>query len=158
MELSQRLMRIENARIRNERQAEEDRQAAYELRCDFCDAFLKYSDKIKELIEVGNHLLNNGFLLGEKKSWDKAPTFVSEGINHRFGFVCNGNPYTSPKSLQIKGLGYVCGGCDGVNNFILSENGVQEFSEYVFKTKGFVTIEKDLLDFEKRFYEYVDSL
>lgn len=158
MELSQRLMRIQNAKIRNDRQAEEDRQAAYKVRTDFCDAFLKYSDKIKEIIEVGNYLMQNGFLLGEKKSWDKAPKFVSEGINHQFGFVCYGNPYSNPKGLTIRGLGYVCGGCDGVNNFMVSEQGVQEFSEYVFKTKGFITIEKDLLDFEKRFYEYVDSL
>ena len=117
----------------------------------------KLSIRVKEIIEVAKELQKNGFLLGEKKSWDKAPFFVSDGINHGFGFVCEGNPYTSPLALQISGLGYEGGGCCGTS-FIFNDDGVVKFSDYIYKTKNIQKILADFDEFERKFYEFVDSL
>lgn len=158
MELQERLNNISKAGVLRDDLEMKARVADYQRREDYKRHFDKYLKRIDDLIMTAKHLQANGFLLGEKPKWDKAPEFVSEGIYHKFGFVCKGNPYMDADKLEVIGVGYKAGGCDGHINTIIDENGFVSMNECYYKTKTKEQVEAELLDFEKRFYEFVDSL
>lgn len=158
MDLQERLSRISAARERMDNDSREKLASESKKLNDYMFYFDKYSDRIADIISVAEHLQRNRILLGKKKGWDDAPTFVSDGISHRFGFVCDGNPYFSPYDLKILGVGYRAGGCCGHKHHVMNQYGFVSFSDYFYKTKSRERLEKDFLEFEKSFYDYVDSL
>lgn len=158
MELQDRLNHISNARVIRDELEIMRREAECKRKEEYQEYFNQHLKRIDALILTARHLQANGFLLGKKPQWDKAPEFVSDGIYHKFGFVCKGNPYMDADKLEVIGVGYVAGGCDGHINTIIDENGFVSMNECYYKTKTKEQVEAELLDFEKRFYEFVDSL
>jgi hypothetical protein len=80
----------------------------------------------------------------------KTPEFEADGSVHDLGFVINRNGYLA--SIGTKG-----GGWDGAN-FEVNSKGViisDPDRQFEYKCERFL---KNFDDFEKRFYEYVDSL
>lgn len=158
MELQERLNHISNARVLRDDLEMKARVAEYQRREEYIEYFDKYLKRIDDLIMTAKHLQANGFLLGNRVGWNKTPEFVSEGIYHQFGFVCDGNPFCDPYNLKVIGVGYEAGGAYGETNTIINESGFISMNECYYKTKKKEQVEADLLDFEKRFYEFVDSL
>lgn len=158
MNLEERLSRISAARKRMDNDSREKLESEAKKRNDYMSYFDKFSNRIADIINVAEHLQRNRILLGKKKAWDKVPTFVSDGIGHGFGFVCDGNPYFDPYDLKILGVGYHAGGCCGHKHHVMNQCGFVSFSDYFYNTRGRERLEKDFLEFEKGFYDYVDSL
>jgi hypothetical protein len=158
MELQERLNNISKAGVLRDDLEMMKRDAERQRREEYQAYFDKHLKRIYDLIMTAKHLQANGFLLGNKPRWDRAPEFVSEGIYHEFGFVCKGNPYMDADKLLVIGVGYVAGGCYGHINTIIDENGFVSMNECFYRTKTKEQVEADLLDFENRFYKYVDNL
>ena len=155
--MNERFEKIANARVQRDLREQSAKQLEMDKKTAFCTHFKAYGERIRELIAVAKELQRNGFLLGEKPDWSVAPRFVSCGIRHRFGFIVNGNPFTSPYSLQVIGIGYEGGGVNG-RSFIINEYGVSQFSEYVYNTMNTHRIDSDFDAFEREFYKFVDNL
>lgn len=130
-----------------------------------------YSSRIKNLIKEANELVAKGNQLGNPSKVrylrnDFFPEFESIGHLGNFGFVCSGtsNKNYERNIFKIKGLGISGIGIFG-KSFLLSiddNNKIKvDISETKFETYGFKDFgkfEKTFERFEKRFYEYVDSL
>jgi hypothetical protein len=158
MNLQERLNNISNARVLRDDLEIKARVAEYHRRDEYQAYFDKYLKRIDDLIMTAKHLQANGFLLGKRVGRNNSPEFVSEGISHQFGFVCDGNPFCDPYNLKVIGVGYKAGGADGETNTIINESGFISMNECYYKTKKKEKVEADLLDFEKRFYKFVDTL
>lgn len=119
--------------------------------------------RIKSAIEIGVACYDNGILLGEPCGFSsQSPEFVSDGINHRFGFIVGGweffhgivnVPLVCPVGIGVRG-----GGCSG-EDFIVGPDGCvrsgQNKGDYAQCLKNFVT---KFPTFEERFKEYIANL
>jgi hypothetical protein len=160
----QRLERIKNARsiIERDRLSQVAKNietlAAFEMK-----VIEKYGAKIKDLIDLAWELNNQGFSIGEYNDRECETQFESNGITHRFGFVCKGSSGYRFRSLKaILGIGFKAGGVCGDQNFVLNEDGFVSFSSYFFEgrelNKSFEKFECYFKEFEEAFYKYIDNL
>lgn len=168
MEVTERLKNIRCAKERMDNEQLSAEQKRAKEKQEFCNKWLAHSERIKNLIVVAQELCANNIPIGELgKSIGGLPEhkFVSNGIDHRFGFIAH-RPYEHSRNIGIYGIGHKGGGCCGVD-FVLNESGVAEFSNYYCyewnrnyteRILCFEKLERKLLEFEKKFYEYVDSL
>lgn len=150
MNMTDRLNRIAIAKQRRDNEEIEKINNEEKAKQDY-NNFLKehYGEKTKELITIAKELIKNGFPLGI------GDCFTSDGITHKFGFVKIG--CTMFNNITFFGIGFEGGGVCG-NDFYITENGDIQFSEYFYKHIS----SKDWMDafeeFERKFYNYVDSL
>lgn len=158
-----RMEQIKNARIRIEK-TKAAQQADYENEISLfeLEVIEKYSKRIFDLLNTARGLITYGFQLGNADWSGDNLDFESNGITHRFGFVLKGttNPkWGRSKVIELLGIGWKGGGCCGRNNLVLTENGIADFNDWFFKTRVLEgNFKKDFDDFEKSFYQYVDSL
>ena len=107
---------------------------------------------------VADAVQRNGFTLGKIKGYIAPhPEFISDGIDHKFGFITSGNQYFNPYNLPLLGIGREGGGACGPD-FIVTEHGIKAFYDNVSFDRFLETFDEKFNDFECRFYEYVDSL
>lgn len=127
--------------------------------------------RINDMLIVANELFANGISLGKlikNYPWFDKEEFVAEGIHHRLGFIVvhNGGYKYAPKEIGIYG-----GGCCGHDFYVdhngdIVECGILHFGtnkcceydpvwDFIHKAKQFID---SFDDFEKRFYDYVDTL
>lgn len=160
MNLQQRLQRIKDAKTELEYKKMTELQALNAKKEEFRTKLVPYAQRIKDLLAIASELRANKLSLGKRKCGSLGITedeFVTDGISHKFGFVIP-SAYADPHRGELLGLGYEGGGCCGEADLIIGEDGrVLCWSDYMFRTR-FDRIESDFLDFERRVYEYVDSL
>lgn len=121
--------------------------------------------RIKELIAVGEALLENNIPFGKKIGvWKADEEFITDGINHELGFFFEYGKDDSP----LLGIGIEGGGCDG-HDLVINANGefvknidpykkgynYDGYYDYRSKYKKFI---KDFDEFENKVYQYVDNL
>lgn len=115
--------------------------------------------RFEDLMDVAAELKCNGFTLGKRVPVGGCgflyEEFLSNGIDHRVGFFTHNG--------AIIGFGIQGGGCNGehvvwnVRGEYIQHLSEKDWNDYTIKQK----LDKFLNnfeDFEKRFYEYVDSL
>lgn len=119
--------------------------------------------RIKDIVAIGVACYDNGILLGEPCGFNsKSPEFVSDSINHRFGFIVEGweffhdkvnHPIVCPFAIGVRG-----GGSDG-DDFIVNTGGCvasgQNKGNYIQCLKDFL---KKFPTFEAQFKEYIANL
>lgn len=131
-------------------------QREYEL---YCCSLVPYADRIKDLLKIAKELHRNGFDLGKRRGlWDDGlPKFVTDGIDHFFGFYLSGNKYHNYSMCQVMDfIGCEGSGCCGKDLKINTDGRVVECSKWFYDTRR--NLVEIFLNFEKEFYEYVDSL
>lgn len=168
MEIMERLKKIRDAKARMDNEQLDAEQKKAMEKEEFCRKWLVHSERIKNLITVAQELCANNIPIGKmQRSICGFPEheLVSNGIEHHFGFIAR-KPFDESRNIGIYGIGHEGGGCCGTD-FVLDETGVAKFSDhycyewdrnYKVRILCFEQLEQCLLDFEKRFYEYVDSL
>ena len=128
----------------------------------------KFAPRIDEMLKVAIELRNNQIPLGvpiKDIACDKEP-FVSDGIYHRLGFIdiCRDGVRTWHNAIGIIGGGY-CGNdfyvdCNGEIVECAIKHGMFSYlydpvRDFMDKASQFIC---EFDDFEKRFYDYVDTL
>ena len=131
---------VENAKNAKEIAKQNEKQALIDL-------IATYADRIKAIIEVGSKLVENKMPLG------KNDRFESNGWDHRFGFMVDGNRLFTPDKWKIVGIGSEGGGWAG-SDLTVNENGevVSYSSRY-----NCITWTEEFEAFEEAFYNYVDN-
>jgi hypothetical protein len=106
-----------------------------------------YADRIRAIIEVGSALVRNEMPLGE------SDCFQARGLDHRFGFMVEGNRIISPDKWKIIGIGRKGSGWAD-NDFLVNFEG--EVIEYddIYTCESWTKVFEQ---FEKDFYNYVDN-
>lgn len=159
MNLQQRLQRIKNAKTELEYKKMTELQALNAKKEEFRIKLVPYAQRIKDLLAIASELRANKLSLGKRK-WNSfgfaEDEFVTEGFYHKFGFVIP-SAVADPDCGKLLGIGYAGGGACGDTLVIGADGIVSHWSDYMFRTR-FDCIESDFLDFERRVYEYVDSL
>lgn len=158
MNLSERLEKIRDAKAKMDAQKETEIRTLSEKKEVFRTKLMPYSSRIKDLLTIARTLMCNKIPLGKcKKNGPFADyEFVTEGINHKFGFFI---PYRwdHPHRGLLIGLGYMGGGACG-DDLVIDERGiVVKWSDYMFQTR-YDRLESDFLAFEKAVLDYVDNL
>lgn len=168
MNTEERLKKIADARKKMDLEQLSKKEQERNNIAEYCEKFGKYSDRIKAMILVAEGLCKNNIPLGKLSRHPiiELPEheFCSDGISHKFGFVTT-YPFTESKNIDIIGIGHVGGGMCGTD-FILFPDGQVKYSKYYCRSYrnnnwvdfDFEDMEKKLLDFEERFYQYVDNL
>lgn len=135
-------------------------RAKEERRNDFISTIKTIDERIGKLLAVANCMTENGFPLGRSCGpglYAGSPEFISEGIDHRFGFIVSGNPYFTPLKCVAYGVGIKGGGCNG-SDFIVNDEGcIIEWNEVVFE-RGIDEFMRRFEDFEANFYKYVNEV
>lgn len=154
--------RLKNIAIARQKEDEKERLAQQKKEDDIVSFFnyvSAYGEEIGDLIKVANELMKHEFPLGKKNNIYGTYEFISNGIDHNFGFVVSGSPRFDPFNLTIRGVGYRSGGVCGEVDFVANADGVIEFSEYFYRTRDGITgFARDFEKFKEKFYEYVDRL
>lgn len=121
--------------------------------------------RIKELIAVGEALLQNDISFGKRVGrWGEDEEFITNGITHELGFFFKYRKDNSP----LLGIGIKGGGCDGHDLAVNAEGefvknidpykkgyNYNGYYDYCRKYKQFI---KDFDEFENKVYQYVDNL
>lgn len=126
-----------------------------------------FAPRMRELMKVARSLRANWIPLGKYNSYHRtAPRFVSDGIEHRVGFIVDSNPFWYQEKLNPVGFGIIGGGACG-NDIQFNEDG--KLCE-VYRDNGMPgpwtdgdirhleRFVKEFDEFERKFYEYVDNL
>ena len=158
MNLSERLEKIAKAKAEMDAKKESEIRTLNEKKEVFRTKLMPYASRIQDLLAIARALMCNKIPLGKCKH--NGPLvdyeFVTEGINHKFGFFI---PYSwnhSHRGMLI-GLGYMGGGACG-EDLVIDERGiVVQWSDYMFQTR-YGRLESDFLAFEKAVLDYVDNL
>lgn len=131
-----------------------------ERRNDFINTIETLDERIGKLLAVANCLSENGFPLGRSCGSGlstRYPEFISEGIDHKFGFIVSGNPYRAPFKCVAYGVGIKGGGCNG-SGFIVNDEGcIIEWNEDIFD-RGIEAFLERFERFEANFYKYVNEV
>ena len=130
---------VENAEIAKDIAKVKEKQALIDL-------IATYADRIKALIEVGSALVKNKMPLGD------SDRFQSSGLDHRFGFMTEGNRFR-PDKWKIIGIGSEGGGWAG-NDLNVNENGEVVSYSGRYDCKSWT---EEFEKFEEAFYNYVDN-
>lgn len=145
-----------------------------------CEEKIKsLAPRISELMDIANALSANNIPIGKLYSQTIRynAKFISEGIDHRLGFVIEYSPRSmhamDPTGAKVIGFGIIGGGWYGGNLVIGKDGdiikGGLEFDESMIHLKDdepykYVELEKmervikGFDEFERRFFEYVDNL
>jgi hypothetical protein len=135
-------------------------RAKEERRNDFINTIETLDERIGKLLAVANCMTENGFPLGRScGSWlsTSSPEFISEGIDHRFGFIVSGDPYHAPLKCVAYGVGIKGGGCNG-SDFIVNDEGcIIDWNERIFD-RGIEEFIGRFERFEANCYKYVNEV
>ena len=124
----------------------------------------KIEEKSKEvfprIFAIAETLVRNGYYIGEKRAWDKSPTFCTDGICHRMGFYLeSGNPFLSAKGSMPVAFGCKGGGWNGTDFKINKEGKVVSYDySHCWCRDRMQDYCKDIDVFEERFNAWVDEL
>jgi hypothetical protein len=109
---------------------------------------LAYGKRIKAIMDIANALVDAGYPLG------KYDCFISNSYKYNFGIIANGSTYFN-NVRDIQGVGYRSSG----ENCYLKDLIVNSDSIISFCVWGTCQDwDEDFVNFEKKFYEFVDSL
>lgn len=120
--------------------------------------------RIKELIAVGEALLENKIPFGNRVGFWHDEEFITNGITHELGFFFKFGKDNSP----LLGIGIKGGGCEG-HDLAVNANGefvkaidpnargynYDGYYDYCRKYKQFI---RDFDEFESKVYQYVENL
>jgi hypothetical protein len=164
--------RIEKIREKRQQLDEAARREADDRNCKInkmIEAVKSLAPRISELMEVAQEMINQGINFPTYGNGSFVyEHFVTDGVNHKLGFVFNGS---RRDRTAVKGIGIRGGGCDG-HSLMVDKNGLitvnpldegieypwmREHADWVFfdKTKRFL----EAFDkFESDFYDFIDNL
>lgn len=131
-----------------------------ERRNDFINTVETLDERIGKLLAVANCMTENGFPLGRSCGSGlstSSPEFISEGIDHRFGFIVSGNPYHDPLKCVAYGVGIKGGRCNGSDFIVNNEGCIIEWNEAIFE-RGIEEFMERFERFEAYFYNYVNAV
>ena len=167
MTTQERIARINGFATATARKEQEAREAKVAHIFALLTKVESFAPRMRELMKVARSLRANRIPLGKYNSYRQtAPEFVSDGIDHRVGFIVNSNPFWNQSTLNPVGFGVIGGGACG-NDVQFNEDG--KLCE-VYKDNGMPGPWTDgdirnlerfvggFDEFERKFYEYVDNL
>lgn len=157
MTTQERIAKIDKLATERDRKIEDERVAKAKRIFSLLTKVESFAPRMRELMKVARSLRANLIPL--------APQFVSEGIEHRIGFIVSGS-FWHRETLNPEGFGIIGGGAFG-NDIQFNEDG--KLCELV-KDNGMPKSWTDsdswnlnrfvsgFDEFERKFYEYVDNL
>lgn len=145
-------------RVANERDAEKTRKNEEECRrrMAIVNAVKKLAPRISDMLDIAQHLYENGISIGPKRSLHGSPhsdEFVSSWWWHNLGFCYDSS--IRPREEYPLWIGFINGGACGEDMCVDREgNIVKGHHKY-----GDMQIMLERFDeFERMFYDYVESL
>lgn len=156
------MAKIANAREKADKEAEDERNNLLAKMADVRDSFRALAPRIKQLLDVAKEMQRNGFTLGQMKGYPTAfPEFETDWWNHKLGFFCTDNDVRPRRRKNAYAIGCMGGGACG-EDLKIDENG--EVVSGIWESRGkwkyheIQYVLREFNDFERRFYDYVESL
>ena len=155
---------VERRKILDTQQKDIEREKAKTI-ADLKNGIKSLAPRIKELITVGEILLENNISFGNRVGFRREyEEFITNGITHELGFFFKFGKHNSP----LLGIGIKGGGCDGhdlavniygeivinIDPYAKGYN-YDGYYDYCRKYKQFIN---DFDEFESKFYQYVENL
>ena len=151
-ELLEKINRVADARdaeaVRKEN-AEQERQKA------IVSAIKTLAPRISDMLDIAQHLYAKGISIGPKRTLhgsEHSDEFISSWWSHNFGFCYNRG--TEPREYPIW-IGFINGGACGVDMCVDRDGNIVKGCRNFMDMQSML---KQFDEFERKFYDYVESL